>query len=157
MGQNVSWFSSTDFKVVVLILHHMKVWPCHFQRWDSNSLFQISILWINIARKEQVLDISQVLSLSFPKKKFFKHDLFLQNLTAKSSICWAFRSSLFTAVQHYKVNILHPFPVALGSGQTTAFLNWWIGSFLFCLSPDKVFMRLSRDRLESLWIKQNPS
>lgn len=57
----------------------------------------------------------------------------------------------------HKLNRLHPFPVALGSGQTATFLGWWIGSFLPSLSQDTDFMRLSCDRLKSLWIKQNPA
>lgn len=82
--------------------------------------------------------------------------LSLQKFTG-ISICCAFRSASFTATRAHKLNRLHPFPVALGSGQTAAFLGWWIGSFLPSLSQDTDFMRLSCDRLKSLWIKQNPA
>lgn len=82
--------------------------------------------------------------------------LSLQKFTG-ISICCAFRSASLTATRPHKLNRLHPFPVALGSGQTAAFLGWWIGSFLPSLSQDTDFMRLSCDRPKSLWIKQNPA
>lgn len=82
--------------------------------------------------------------------------LSLQKFT-EISICCAFRSTSLNGTRPHKLNRLNPLPVALGSGQTATFLGWWIGSFLPSLSQDTDFMRLSCDRLKSLWIKQNPA
>lgn len=71
-------------------------------------------------------------------------------------ICHPSRRALLTATRPHKLSGLHPLlVVAWGSGQMVAFLGWWIGSFLLSLSQDMDFMRLSCDRLKSLWIKQN--